>query len=87
MVEADTITRRFQLLAGMLDERARRISRRAIQQGIKELLEDVSPGAGRVRRVGGGRKKTVIKDPSLSDDLERIIALTSQGGHTRAYVS
>jgi transposase len=102
MVEADTITRRFQLLAGMLDERARRlvaaadalsigrggcvavaratgISRRAIQQGIKELLEDVSPGAGRVRRVGGGRKKTVIKDPSLSDDLERIMALTSQG--------
>src|SRR6266702_75981 len=102
MVEIDTITRRFQLLAGMLDERARRlvaaadalsigrggcvavaratgISRRAIQQGIKELLEDVSPGAGRVRRVGGGRKKTVIKDPSLRDDLERIMALTSQG--------
>lgn len=102
MVEVDTITRRFQLLAGMLDERTRRlvaaaealsigrggsvavaratgISRRAIQQGIKELLEDVGPGAGRVRREGGGRKKTVIKDPSLRDDLERMMAPTSQG--------
>jgi transposase len=97
MVEADTITRRFQLLAGTLDERTRRlvaaaealsigrggsvavaratgISRRAIQQGIKELLEDAGPGTGRVRREGGGRKKTVIKDPSLRDDLESIIA-------------
>jgi hypothetical protein len=102
MVEANTITRRFQLLAGMVDERTRRllaaaealsigrggsvavaratgISRRTIQQGIKELLEDVSPGAGRVRRVGGGRKKTVFKDPSLRDDLERMMAPTSQG--------
>jgi transposase len=102
MVEANTITRRFQLLTGMLDERTRRlvaaaealsigrggsvavaratgISRRAIQLGIKELLEDVDPGAGRVRRVGGGRKKTVIKDPSLRDDLERLMEPTSQG--------
>jgi hypothetical protein len=102
MIETNTITRRFQLLAGMLDERTRRlvaaaealsigrggnvavaratgISRRAIQQGIKELLEDVSPGAGRVRRKGGGRKKTVLKDPSLRDDLERMVAPTSQG--------
>jgi len=102
MLEIDTITRRFQLLAGMLDERTRRlvaaaealsigrggsvavaratgISRRAIQQGIKELLEDVGPGAGRVRREGGGRKKTVTKDPSLRDDLERMMAPTGRG--------
>jgi hypothetical protein len=102
MVEANTITRRFHLLAGMLDERTRRLvaaaealsigrggsvavasatgmSRRAIQQGIKELLEDVGPGTGRVRREGGGRKKTVIKDLSLLIDLERFMVPASQG--------
>ena len=106
MVEIDTITRRFQLLAGMLDERTRRlvaaaealcigrggsvavaratgVSRRAIRQGIEELLGDASPGAGRVRREGGGRKKTVIKDPSLRDDLEQLMMPTSQG-HTES---
>lgn len=102
MVEIDTITRRFQLLTGMLDERTRRlvaaaealsigrggsaavaratgISRRAIRQGIEELLGDAGPGAGRVRREGGGRKKTVIKDPSLRDDLEHLMLPASQG--------
>jgi hypothetical protein len=102
MVETDAITRRFQLLAGTLDERTRRLvaaaealsigrggsvavaraiglSRRAIQQGIKELLGDVSPGAGRVRREGGGRKKTAIKDPRLLDDLEGMMAPNNQG--------
>jgi len=102
MVEIDTITRRFQLLSGMLDERTRRlvaaaealsigrggsvavaratgISRRAIRLGIEELLEDAGPGAGRVRREGGGRKKTIIKDPSLRDDLEHLMVPISQG--------
>ncbi len=102
MVETEAITQRFRLLAGVLDERARRlvaaaealsigrggsiavaratgISRRAIRQGIKELRGDAGPGAGRVRREGGGRKKTVNKDPSLRDDLERLMMPASQG--------
>ncbi len=102
MVETEAIARRFHLLAGLLDERARRlvaaaealsigrggsitvaratgVSRRAIRQGIKELQGDAGPGAGRVRREGGGRKKTVNKDPSLRDDLERLLMPASQG--------
>ncbi|HEX9132522.1 MAG TPA: ISAzo13 family transposase, partial [Ktedonobacteraceae bacterium] len=102
MVETEAITRRFHLLAGVLDERARRlvaaaealsigrggsiavaratgVSRRAIRQGIKELQGDAGPGAGRVRREGGGRKKTVNKDPSLRDDLERLMMPACQG--------
>jgi transposase len=59
--------------------RATGISRRAIRQGIEELLEDAGPGAGRVRREGGGRKKTVLKDPSLRDDLEHLMVPISQG--------
>jgi hypothetical protein len=102
MVETEAITQRFHLLAGVLDERARRlvaaaealsigrggsiavaratgVSRRAIRQGIKELQGDAGPGAGRVRREGGGRKKTVNKDPSLRDDLERLMMPACQG--------
>ena len=102
MVETEAITRRFHLLAGLLDERARRlvaaaealsigrggsitvaratgVSRRAIRQGIKELQGDAGPGVGRVRREGGGRKKTVNRDPSLRDDLERLMMPASQG--------
>ncbi len=98
MVEIDTITRRFQLLAGMLDERTRRlvaaaealsigrggsvavaratgISRRAIQQGIKELLEDVGPGAGRVRREGGGRTYKSVRQ--LTEELKQMGHKTS----------
>jgi transposase len=102
MVETEAITRRFHLLAGLLDERARRlvaaaealsigrggsiavaratgVSRRAIRQGIKELQGEAGPGVGRVRREGGGRKKTVHRDPSLRDDLERLMMPASQG--------
>ena len=37
------------------------VSRRAIIQGIKELDEAPGVRVGRVRRAGGGRKKTVDK--------------------------
>jgi transposase len=102
MVETEAITQRFHLLAGVLDERARRlvaaaealsigrggsiavaratgISRRSIRQGIKELQGETGPVVGRVRREGGGRKKTVNKDPSLRDDLVRLMMPASQG--------
>ena len=68
------------MLAPLFDERPFHIlTVTEVTRDIKELLEDVGPGAGRVRREGGGRKKTVIKDPSLRDDLERMMAPTSLG--------
>ena len=55
------------------------ISRRAIIQGIKELAEAPSAPVGRVRRPGGGRKKTVDKDASLKTDLERLVDPVTRG--------
>lgn len=55
------------------------VSRRAIIQGIKELGEAPSDHTGRVRRSGGGRKKTVDKDATLKTDLERLVDPVTRG--------
>jgi len=60
--------------------RATGVSRRAIRQGIGELQSAPRPTAGRIRRPGGGRKKTIEKDPTLRDDLERLVEPLSRGG-------
>jgi len=55
------------------------MSRRAIIQGIKELDEEPSVQSGRVRRAGGGRKKTVNTDVTLKADLERLVEPVTRG--------
>ena len=55
------------------------VSRRAIIQGIKELDEEPAVGVARVRRAGGGRKKTVEKDATLKVDLERLVEPVTRG--------
>lgn len=58
------------------------VSRRAIIQGIKELDAPVpapTAGAARIRRAGGGRKKTVDTDSTLKRDLERLVDPVSRG--------
>ena len=55
------------------------VSRRAIIRGIKELDEAPSVQGGRVRRPGGGRKRTVGKDASLKTDLERLVDPVTRG--------
>ena len=55
------------------------VSRRAIIQGIKELDEKPVVGVARVRRAGGGRKKTVEKDATLKVDLERLVEPVTRG--------
>src|SRR5260221_3492922 len=54
-------------------------SRKAISEGIKELQEGGGGNEGRIRRKGGGRKKTVKKDPSLREDLERLVEPVTRG--------
>src|SRR5712691_11894801 len=55
--------------------RATGVSRRAIRQGARELKESARLGTSsqRIRRPGGGRKRTVDLDPSLRNDLETLI--------------
>jgi transposase len=64
-----------------LVSRSTGVSRRAIRQGMEELREvGASPRREqRIRRVGGGRKKSIEKDPSLRADLERLVEPTTRG--------
>jgi len=102
MAEVEAIKRRFELLAGHLDERRRRlwaasealaigrggastvaratgVSRRVIGEGIKELTAGPPAGTVRIRRPGGGRKRTTDTDPTLREDLERLVEPVTRG--------
>jgi len=59
--------------------RATGMSRQAISRGIEELKAPAKPHPGRIRRPGGGRKKTVDVDPTLKEDLEKLIHPTERG--------
>jgi transposase len=60
--------------------RATGVSRQVIRQGTAELK---GPGArqpeGRIRRPGGGRKKTVTQDRTLKSDLEQLVEPLTRG--------
>lgn len=61
--------------------RATGVSRRAIRIGARELKQP-PPALGmgrRVRRPGGGRKRTVTQDATLLRDLERLIEPVTRG--------
>jgi transposase len=64
-----------------LVSRSTGVSRRAIRQGLEELEEAVPADRRerRIRRPGGGRKKTIEKDPSLREDLKRLVEPTTRG--------
>jgi len=62
--------------------RATNLSRNTIAAGrleIREGSDSVRKEAGHVRRPGGGRKKTVEKDPTLEKDLETLIEPATRG--------
>src|SRR5258708_9095319 len=63
--------------------RATGVSRRAITEGVKELKKPKSPKArlegARIRRRGAGRKRTVDKDASLLEDLDRLVDPGTRG--------
>jgi len=60
-------------------EEATGISRRTIQRGLRELEAEPTIPLGRVRRPGGGRKKTTEKDPTLASDLDALVEPTTSG--------
>jgi transposase len=59
------------------------VSRRAITEGMKELKEPkarkVRLDEARIRRRGAGRKRTVDKDSSLLEDLDRLVDPVTRG--------
>jgi hypothetical protein len=62
--------------------RASGVSRRAIAVGLAELRKkpDRSPRTRLpIRKKGGGRKKTSLKDPDLLRDLEKLLEPVTRG--------
>jgi transposase len=64
--------------------RATGVSRRAITEGIKELgqtkkSKKASALRSRIRRQGAGRKRTSQKDPTLLEDLDRLVDPVTRG--------
>ena len=64
--------------------RATGVSRRAITEGIKELgqtkkSKKASVLRSRIRRQGAGRKRTSQRDPTLLEDLDRLVDPVTRG--------
>ncbi|MBI1847853.1 MAG: ISAzo13 family transposase [Candidatus Rokubacteria bacterium] len=61
--------------------RATGVSRRAIRAGAQDLRARgaAALAPGRIRRPGGGRKRTRDTDPTLVRDLEALLAPTTRG--------
>jgi hypothetical protein len=64
-----------------LVHRATGFSRPALSRGIRELDRPPSsrPSPSRVRRPGGGRKRTLDQDPTLRADLEALVGPGARG--------
>ena len=59
--------------------RATGIGYSTIVRGLKELTVRAPATSERVRRPGGGRKRTLAKDPTLLTDLEGLVEPTASG--------
>ncbi|MDP2730449.1 MAG: ISAzo13 family transposase [Dehalococcoidales bacterium] len=55
------------------------VSRRAIALGCEELKHPEKATKKRIRKEGGGRKRTIDKDSTLRQDLENLIEPVSRG--------
>ena len=59
--------------------RATGISEDTVQRGIKELREGLRLEPGQVRRRGAGRPALTVSDPTLLEDLERLVDPDTRG--------
>jgi len=59
--------------------RATGIAYSTIRRGLQELASPSDVAPQRIRRPGGGRKKTLAKDPTLVTDLEGLVEPTASG--------
>ena len=55
------------------------VARSTILRGQQELLHRTAVSPGRIRRPGGGRKKVSAVDPTVVEELERLIEPLSRG--------
>jgi DDE family transposase len=62
--------------------RATGLARGTIERGLKDLDQPAPPG-GRVRRAGSGRRRLTAKDPTLLEDLRRLVEPVTLGDPMR----
>ena len=55
------------------------LARRTIYRGASDITHNYSAGTGRVRKAGGGRKKTTDKDTTLLKDLQALVEPDTRG--------
>ena len=55
------------------------LSRLTIARGVRELQAPPPLEPSRVRRPGGGRKRAAVLDPTLVDDLQRLVEPVTRG--------
>ena len=55
------------------------LSRTTLTKAKDELDQPDPPGPTRQRRLGGGRKPLIVTDPTLLDDLDRLIDPCTRG--------
>jgi hypothetical protein len=63
--------------------RATGLSRRTIERGLAELDCGERLEAGRVRRAGAGRPSLAAGDPTVEEDLERLVSPGTRGDPER----
>lgn len=59
--------------------KATEVSRRRIHEGLKELADTEKTDKDRIRRSGGGRKKTVESQPNILESLDALVDPDSRG--------
>src|ERR671912_228682 len=62
--------------------RATGLAHSPIERGLKDL-DQPAPPAGRVRRAGSGRRRLTAKDPTLLEDLRRLVEPVTLGDPMR----
>ncbi len=59
------------------------LARSTIDRGVAEIESGGDCGTGRVRRVGGGRRKLGARDAGLIDDLTALVEPATRGDPER----
>ena len=62
------------------------LARSTIYHGLSDIRDNVATAPGRIRKSGGGRKKMALADPSLLDDLKRLVSPATRGDPMPAVV-
>src|SRR5437870_901403 len=55
------------------------LARSTIYHGLSDIRDNVAAAPGRVRKVGGGRKRKASEDPTLVVDLKSLVEPVTRG--------